>query len=200
LAVPAALPALAACGDSVTQPAGGEPARTVALSGNGQAGLAGEELLRPVTVRVLDNHRGRYRARRFRGHRDGRSVRTYAGSATGAGTYGSSVGASQFAGYACPSGNIFMGGLSGAHPNLLAHEAGHTFTLVHSHGVMNPTAPGTFLSAGQIFRAHFDERSVLNTLFGSQPAALRRVCSDRPRDSTCLPEDFDLPLPEAGTR
>ncbi len=46
-------------------------------------------------------------------------------------------------------------------------------------------SPGTTVREDEIYRAHFDDASVLNTIFDSQPAELRRPCHFVP--GLCLP-------------
>lgn len=82
------------------------------------------------------------------------------------------------AGYGCPPGQVFLGAEAGQrYPWLLAHEIGHTFTLTHrTPGMMNPSAPTTGVTDGEVFKANFDEDSGLNLLFQAQPESARRPC------------------------
>lgn len=91
-------------------------------------------------------------------------------------------------GLGCPSGHVFLSRYAFRFPYLLAHELGHTFSLQHTAvGVMRPL-PGTTVTEGEIFRAHFNASSVLNTILGSQPEASRLNCNL----GVCLPVAFDL--------
>ena len=85
-------------------------------------------------------------------------------------TYVTSIDDGRYDGWGCWSGHVFMSLRSGAFPNLLAHELGHTFTLEHTaDGLMYPSNPGNWERDGETFRAHFHRSSALNTIFGSQP-------------------------------
>lgn len=99
----------------------------------------------------------------------------------------------RYDGWGCWSGRVYLSLGTYRHPNLLAHELGHTFTLLHTAtGMMYPNSPGTDVRDGETFRAHFHVSSVLNTIFASQPVQTRRACHPDPRTSPCLPEDFDV--------
>lgn len=113
------------------------------------------------------------------------------GSAVEATFVGTLSGSPAF-GYGCNSGHVFLGREWYRYPYLLAHEVGHTFTLEHkAFGLMSPSAPAPYLCTGEVFRAHFDRRSSLNTIFQTQPQALRRLCLGGPA-SPCLPDDFEF--------
>lgn len=113
------------------------------------------------------------------------------GSAIEAAFVGTLSGSPAF-GYGCNSGHVFLGREWHRYPYLLAHEVGHTFTLQHkAFGLMSSSAPAPYLCTGEVFRAHFDRRSALNTIFQAQPQALRRLCLGGP-DTPCLPEDFEF--------
>ena len=76
--------------------------------------------------------------------------------------------------------------------NLLAHELGHLLSLKHAPtGVMNQAPPGRELTDGEIFQAHFNMFSAVNTLYGAHPPALQRPCWGG-HLSPCLPVDFEL--------
>lgn len=99
-------------------------------------------------------------------------------------------------GYGCNSGHVFLGRDWHRYPYLLAHEFGHTFTLEHkAFGLMNPSAPAAYVCTGEVFRAHFDRRSALNTIFQAQPPVSRRLCLGSA--TTCLPGDFEFADPTA---
>ncbi len=100
----------------------------------------------------------------------------------------------QYTGWGCWAGRLYLAEGTDRYPYLLAHEFGHTFTLVHTQtGMMFPTRPGVEVREGEIFRAHFHEASSLNTIFASQPTGQRMNCSAFP--SPCLPEALDLRAP-----
>ena len=98
----------------------------------------------------------------------------------------SSAGVSGFVGGATNKGHtdtfgvrtIGMGSTVGA--DLLVHELGHCFRLDHtnvgpgvfakSNVMWNDSESRKYLSEGQVFRAHFDEKSALNKLFGLRTA------------------------------
>lgn len=97
------------------------------------------------------------------------------------------------AGYACGN-QVFMGVRSEAYPALLAHEVGHLFSLPHSAtGLMVQGAPGPLLTDGEVFSSHFNERSVLNWMFGYNPAEVRRLCLSYLAPGPCLPMAYQLP-------
>lgn len=96
-------------------------------------------------------------------------------------------------GYGCTQGYVFMGQAWLPYPNLLAHEVGHTFTLLHTTaGLMNGHAPGSTVSDGEVYRAHFNAPSALNTIFGAQPEEERRECGSLGYTNQCLPMDYVL--------
>jgi len=103
----------------------------------------------------------------------------------------SSIDGGQFTGWGCWNGRVYLGVGTERFANLLAHELGHTFTLEHTAtGMMFPSQPQTDVREGEIFRAHFHQQSVLNTIFAAQPSEQRRNCSVVP--GPCLPESLDL--------
>jgi hypothetical protein len=97
-------------------------------------------------------------------------------------------------GYGCDAGYVFLGQVWVSFRNLLAHELGHAFSLLHlPGGLMNPGTPGTGIRDGEIYRAHFNTTSALNTIFGDQPADERRPCGGGGGYvSPCLPMDYVL--------
>lgn len=78
----------------------------------------------------------------------------------------------------------------------LAHEIGHGFLggwhETPPENLMYFRAGGGKLNEGQLFRAHFSENSILNTMFGAYPSPLRRPCSQTPVAtlSRCPPTDM----------
>lgn len=96
------------------------------------------------------------------------------------------------AGYACGD-LVFMGLRSADWPNLLAHEIGHLFTLAHTMSGLMRNQPGSSLTDGEVFRAHFQQQSILNRLWGYHPASVQRSCPPITVDSPCLPLDYELP-------
>jgi hypothetical protein len=80
------------------------------------------------------------------------------------------------------------------YPWLLAHEIGYLFGLSYRPaGLMKPNSPGSHLSDGEVFMAHFKEGSVLNWLFDLHPQAMRRPCFSFRDGADCLPVAYDLP-------
>lgn len=78
----------------------------------------------------------------------------------------------------------------------LAHEIGHGFL-----GGWHETSPDNLmyfrggageLNEGQLFRAHYSENSILNTMFGAYPTPMRRPCSRTPNSTApgCPPTDM----------
>ena len=81
---------------------------------------------------------------------------------------------------------------------VLAHEIGHGLLGGHHEtipdNVMHFRGEGATFSAGQMFRAHYSESSVLNTMFQAHPQALRRPCATDPSSAAprCPPTSFVL--------
>lgn len=153
-----------------------------------------------VDVRDATDHP---RAAEFHGRNGGictAGVKEAIGSAVGRLNVYYVGGVSTYAGYACTN-FVLMAEQSGRYRNLLAHEIGHTFGLAHDlfggSNVMNPN-PGTGLTAGQIFHAHFQSYSALNRIYRAYPSRMQRDCRWRV-DGTpvgvsraCMPASFDL--------
>jgi hypothetical protein len=103
-----------------------------------------------------------------------------------------SINDGSISGLGCTSGDMFLASYGDLNLNLLAHEIGHTFTLAHTvTGLMHPQAPGLGMTTGEIFRAHFDEVSVLNTITAGQPTPVRRNCRIN-HGAHCLPTHYHL--------
>ncbi len=86
----------------------------------------------------------------------------------------------------CVFGGDFVA-LGSTTDDLLAHELGHTFNLLHVHryplffdhtNVMYPggTGPRDYLAEGQVFRAHVEVDSTLNNLYHARPGQEQRTC------------------------
>jgi hypothetical protein len=79
--------------------------------------------------------------------------------------------------------------------NTLAHEIGHGFLGGHHEtdpaNLMYHADGGTALTEGQLFRAHFSDQSLLNTLFSAHPTELRRPCVTQP--AACPPTTYRIP-------
>lgn len=109
-------------------------------------------------------------------------------------TYVDRVNGFEGAAYACAPFHAWLGSETGRFPQLLAHEVGHLFSLIHvPEGVMVDFDPGTTFTEGEIFRSHFNERSGLDTVLDAQPEAVRRECTNFVNDRRCLPLDWELP-------
>lgn len=107
--------------------------------------------------------------------------------------YLTSIDSGGYWGYGCTTGIAYMG--LGPQPGstLLAHELGHVFSLQHTTvGLMVPSPPGRSLTDGEIFKAHFDSRSALNSILDGQPAELRILCAGGSNFRNCLPMNFRL--------
>lgn len=107
--------------------------------------------------------------------------------------YVTSIDSGGYWGYGCTTGIAYMG--TGPQPGsaLLAHELGHVFSLFHTAvGLMVPNPPGRSLTEGEIFRAHFNSSSALNTILGGQPEESRIPCAGGSNFRTCLAPDFRL--------
>jgi hypothetical protein len=91
------------------------------------------------------------------------------------------VGASTW-GFACLSGEVVLlpgRWLAANSQYLLAHEIGHTFSLLHTPGGLmapNPVDQVRTIELGAVFWAHFDGESILNTIYRSQSVVDRRDC------------------------
>lgn len=98
-------------------------------------------------------------------------------------------------GVTCPVGGNFVAMASRAGRDLLSHEMGHMLGLLHIDGfddfdrtnVMHSSSTiRRFLTEGQIFRAHWGTRSVLNILLpGVHPIEQLRPCSSQRLSNTC---------------
>ncbi len=94
----------------------------------------------------------------------------------------------------CACGDLVFMGLSSAnYPTLLAHEIGHLLMLRHTMSGLMKNPPGSALTDGEVFRAHFEAPSILNRLWGYHPASVQRSCPPITVDSPCLPVDYELP-------
>jgi hypothetical protein len=83
-------------------------------------------------------------------------------------------------------------------PYTLAHEIGHGFLGLHHEtipdNVMHFRGDGTRFSHGQIFRAHYSNWSILNTMFSAHPGSVQRFCAVSPSTAApvCPTTDFVL--------
>lgn len=79
---------------------------------------------------------------------------------------------------------VVMGRNSG--DELLSHEIGHAFSLTHTDGVpasfnvenvmWSASSTRTFLTEGQLFRAHLNPGSILNAVYNARPGEITRSC------------------------
>lgn len=81
-------------------------------------------------------------------------------------------------------------------PTTLAHEIGHGMLGNHHEtvpdNVMHFRGEGTTFTAGQMYRAHYWNQSVLNTMFNGHPVEQRVACAPLPNtgNQQCLPTSF----------
>lgn len=93
-------------------------------------------------------------------------------------------------------GRIVMGKNTG--DELLAHELGHAFNLLHPVGCggstvnFDPTnvmwqcsSSRQYLTEGQIFRAHFNTGSSVNVLYGARPGEPTAACQSGTQTAEC---------------
>jgi len=97
-------------------------------------------------------------------------------------------------GQACSIGSDFVAMASGAGTELLSHEIGHNFGLLHidSRSDFNRTnvmhsASNTrqYFSEGQLFRAHFNPNSALNDTYNVRPGLPTRNCGHLQTSNQC---------------
>lgn len=97
-------------------------------------------------------------------------------------------------GQACSIGSDFVAMASGAGSELLSHEIGHNFGLLHtdSRSDFNRTnvmhsASNTrqYFSEGQVFRSHFNPSSALNDTYNARTGQPIRNCGHVQSDSQC---------------
>lgn len=97
-------------------------------------------------------------------------------------------------GQACSIGSDFVAMGSRAGSELLSHEIGHNFGLLHTDtqadfnrtNVMH-SASNTrqYFTEGQLFRAHFNPSSALNDTYNTRPGKPIRNCGHFQNDSQC---------------
>jgi len=97
-------------------------------------------------------------------------------------------------GQACSIGSDFVAMASQAGSELLSHEIGHNFGLLHtdSRSDFNRTnvmhsASNTrqYFTEGQVFRSHFNPSSALNDTYNARPGKPIRNCGHLQNDSQC---------------
>ena len=83
-----------------------------------------------------------------------------------------------------------------ARPDLLAHELGHTFELVHidrqtdfndANVMHSDSAIREFFSEGQLFRAHVSQNSSLNAVYSARPGQPAYTCPSLTPGTGCPP-------------
>ena len=99
----------------------------------------------------------------------------------------------------CGDGLVQVFPIAADRPDVvLAHEIGHGLLGGHHEtlpdNVMHFRGEGSTFSAGQLFRAHYSDASILNTIFGAYPPRLRRSCDTNPASLRpgCPPTTFVL--------
>ncbi len=97
-------------------------------------------------------------------------------------------------GNVCTIGGDFVAMAQSTGDELLSHELGHDFSLLHidtltnfdqtniMHSASNTRA---FITEGQLFRAHLRTNSALNALYGARPGLPTRNCVQGTANSDC---------------
>jgi len=87
---------------------------------------------------------------------------------------------------------VVMGSNSGE--DLLVHEIGHAFSLTHTNGLPDFDGTGVmvsnsnirqYITEGQLFRAHMNPSSLLNSVYNARAGELQRNCSLSDDDFFC---------------
>jgi hypothetical protein len=107
-----------------------------------------------------------------------------------------SVKGSPFAANSCDFGSGFAVLGEYASDDLLVHELGHSFGLEHPDGLAgfgNENVMASFSTSreffpeGQVFRAHVDPVSVINSLYGARAGEPMRSCPHAAASESCPP-------------
>jgi predicted Zn-dependent protease with MMP-like domain len=107
-----------------------------------------------------------------------------------------SVSGTPFAAEACGLGSGFVALGQSTSSDILVHEIGHSFGLEHPQGIAglgeenvmaDLSSQRAFLTEGQVFRAHVDPGSVINSLYGARPGEPVRSCPHAAASATCPP-------------
>jgi hypothetical protein len=87
-----------------------------------------------------------------------------------------------------------MGRLTGE--DLLVHEIGHGFSLTHTNWVPEFDITGImasnsntrqYVTEGELFRAHLNPSSIINSAYNARPGELTRACALSDNTSLCPP-------------
>ncbi len=101
-------------------------------------------------------------------------------------------------GQACNIGSDFVAMGSSTGDELLSHEIGHDFALIHSNGLANydqtnvmhyASNTRAFLTEGQTFRAHLNSNSALNSVYAARPGQPTRNCPLSTSNNICPRND-----------
>ncbi|MBL4685402.1 MAG: hypothetical protein JKY37_12480 [Nannocystaceae bacterium] len=97
-------------------------------------------------------------------------------------------------GQACSIGSDFVAMAERTGDELLSHELGHNFDLLHINGLAdfdqtnimhNASSTRSFVTEGQLFRAHLRSGSALNDTYGARPGLPLRECAHTAANSKC---------------
>ena len=107
-----------------------------------------------------------------------------------------SVRGTPFAAEACAFGSGFAALGQSTSDDILVHEIGHSFGLEHPLGIAgmgdenvmaDPSSQREFLTEGQLFRAHVDPGSVINSIYAARPGEPVRSCPHAAASASCPP-------------
>ncbi len=97
-------------------------------------------------------------------------------------------------GNVCQIGSDFVAIATAAGTELLSHELGHNFGLLHIDGqatfdqtniLHSASNTREFITEGQLFRAHFLGTSAINDTYNARPGQPTRTCGHNQADNSC---------------